>query len=310
MYGILMLKTKIGDLELDGVFTNGSGVNDDTLDKLVQIANSRAGFITTKTATFQPRIGNAGPRFYILGTTTINAMGLPNPGYVGMAEKVGELKKQTKKPVFISMSGFDANEAEEMAKTLSPVADVLELNLSCPNIHGKSQIIYDMEATAEVLTRVRKVTNKKIAVKAAPFMDSNTQLEFCEVAKKTGVDIIVAINTIGNAMYIDADRERIMLKPKWGGLGGDALKMLGWGNVRRYHEYFKGSIPIVGCGGIASGKDAFAYALAGACAFASATTLAKEGVAAFARMEDELEAELKKHNYSSLMDAVGKAKEF
>lgn len=305
-----MLKTKIGDIELEGAFTNGSGVNDDTLEKLMQIADSKAGFITTKTTTFLSRPGNPGPRYYVLGNITINAMGLPNPGYREMAEKIGELKKRTKKPVFASMSGFDPNEAGEMAKVLSEVADVLEINLSCPNLAGKSQIIYDTEATEEVLKEVKKNTNRKIAVKAAPFMDSNAQLEFCEIAKKTGVDVIVAMNTIGNAMYIDADREKIMLKPKWGGLGGEALRMLGWGNVRRYYEYLKGSIPIVGCGGISTGKDAFAYALAGASAFATATTLAKEGVSAFERLENELEAELKKHNYSSLMDAVGKAKEF
>lgn len=305
-----MVRTRIGDIEVEGAFTNGSGVHDDTLEKLKQIADSKAGFITTKTTTRLPRAGNEGPRYYVLNNLTINAMGLPNPGYLQMAEKIKELKKHTKKPVFASMSGFNAEEAGEMAKVLGEVADVLELNLSCPNLAGKSQIIYDIEATDEVLRTVKKSTNAKIAVKAAPFMDSNAQLEFCEIAKKNGVGIIVAINTVGNAMYIDADRERIMLKPKWGGLGGEPLKMLGWGNVRRYYEYFKGSVPIVGCGGISSGKDAFAYALAGACAFATATTLAREGVTVFARLEAELEAELNKHNYPSLMDAVGKAKEF
>lgn len=306
-----MLRTKLGDFELDGVFTNGSGVNDDSLEKLLQIANSRAGFITTKTTTFHPRAGNPGPRFYMIGNSTINSMGLPNPGYQKMAEIVKELKTKTKKPVFVSMSGFDTNEAEEMTRVLSPIADVLELNLSCPNLKGKRQIIYDAEATEEVLKAVKKNTNKKIAVKAAPFLDFAQQEEFCEIAKKNGVDIIVAINTIGNAMYIDVDREMIMLKSKWGGLGGEAIKMVGWGNVRRYYEYFKGSVPIVGCGGIYSGKDAFAYALAGASAFACASAIYNpEGVAVFAKMEKELEIELKKHNYSNLQDAIGKAKEF
>ncbi len=305
-----MLKAKLGEYELDGVFTNGSGANDDSLDKLLQIADSRAGFITTKTTTFLPRPGNPGPRFYILGNNAINAMGLPNPGYKEMARIVSELKTRTKKPVFVSMSGFNLEESGELAKTLSPAADVLEVNLSCPNLMGKSQIIYNPEQTEAVLKEIKKNTNKKIAVKAAPFLDPGMQNEFCEIAKKVGVDFIVAINTVGNCMYIDADREKIMLKPKWGGLGGEALKMIGWGNVRRYYEFFKGSVPIIGCGGIVSGKDAFAYALAGANAFASATTLYKEGVGCFGRMEDELEAELKKHNYASLADAVGKAKEF
>ncbi|MDD5337639.1 MAG: dihydroorotate oxidase [Candidatus ainarchaeum sp.] len=305
-----MLKTKLGDIELDGVFTNGSGANDDSLEKLLQIAGSRAGFVTTKTSTFLPRAGNPGPRFYTLRNTTINSMGLPNPGYKKMAEIIRELKTKTKKPVFASMSGFDAHEAGEMAKALS-AADVLELNLSCPNLHGKSQIIYDPEATDEVLKVVKKSTDRKIAVKVAPFLDSDAQLEFCGIAKKRGVDLIIAINTLGNAMYVDADREKIMLKPKWGGIGGEAIRMVGWGNVRRYYEYFKGSIPIVGCGGIFTGKDAFAYALAGASAFACASALyTPEGVNAFARMEKELEEELKKHNYSSLAEAVGKAKEF
>ncbi len=307
---VFMLKTKLGDMELEGAFTNGSGAHDDTLEKLAQIVDSKAGFITTKTTTFLPRPGNAGPRFYVLGNVTINAMGLPNPGYMEMANIAAELKKQTEKPVFLSMSGFNLEESGEMAKILGPVADVLEINLSCPNLMGKSQIIYNPEQTEAVLREVKKNTNAKIAVKAAPFLDSGMQMEFCEIAKKMGVDFIVAINTVGNCMYIDPDRAQIMLKPKWGGLGGDAVKMLGWGNVRRYYEFFKGSIPIVGCGGIVSGKDAFAYALAGANAFATATTLYKEGVTCFERLEKELEAELKKHNYSSLQEAVGKAKEF
>ncbi|MEW6529092.1 MAG: dihydroorotate oxidase [Candidatus Micrarchaeota archaeon] len=304
-----MLKTDIMDFELDGVFTNGSGAYDDTLEKLIQIANSRAGFITTKTTTFLPRIGNPGPRFYAIGNTTINSMGLPNPGYVEMVNIISELKKKTKKPVFVSMSGFDANEAEIMSKTLSEIADVLELNLSCPNLKGKSQIIYDAEATNNILKAVRKNTNKKIAVKAAPFLDASAQSEFCEIVTKNRIDIIVAINTLGNSMYIDADKAKIMLKPKWGGLGGEAIKMIGWGNVRRYYEYFKGTIPIIGCGGIYSGKDAFAYALAGASAFAATSVLYEEGISAFARMESELENELKKHGYTNLKDAVGKAEE-
>lgn len=305
-----MLKTKLGEFELEGVFTNGSGAHDDSLDKLLEIANSRAGFITTKTTTLLPRAGNPGPRFYIIGNNSINAMGLPNPGCKEMVEIVKELKKRTKKPVFVSMSGFNLEESGELARVFSPVADVLEVNLSCPNLMGKSQIIYNPEQTEAVLREIKKNTNKKIAVKAAPFVDLAMQIEFCEIVKKVGIDFIVAINTLGNCMYIDADREKIMLKPKWGGLGGEALKMLGLGNVRRYYEFFKGSIPIIGCGGIATGKDAFAYALAGASAFATATTLYKEGVSCFARMENELEAELKKHNFANLQEAVGRAKEF
>ncbi|VVB98621.1 Dihydroorotate dehydrogenase [uncultured archaeon] len=108
---IPMVKTRIGEIALDGAFTNGSGANDDSLEKLLQIANSPAGFITTKTITFLPRPGNPGPRFYTLGNTTINAMGLPNPGYKEMVGILTELRKQTKKIVFASMSGFNTEEA-------------------------------------------------------------------------------------------------------------------------------------------------------------------------------------------------------
>ncbi len=305
-----MLKTTLGKFELDGIFTNGSGANDDTLDKLMQIASSRAGFITAKTTTVQMRPGNPGPRFYILGNNTINSMGLPNPGYLEMAEKVKELKKSTKKPVFFSMSGFSAEETELLAENLGKVADALELNLSCPNIGSKSQIIYNPQKCQEFIKAARSKFSGTLAIKAGPFMDAGAQEAFCEIAKNNGVDVLVAINTIGNAMYIDSESQRIMLKNKWGGLGGEAIKMLGWGNVRRYHEYFKGSMPIVGCGGISTGKDAFAYALAGASAFACASLLYKEGAGCFSKMEIELEAELQKHGYSNLQEAVGKAKEF
>lgn len=305
-----MLKTRIGEMELDGVFTNGSGANDDTLEKLLQIAESSAGFITTKTTTVEMRPGNPGPRFYILPNATINSMGWPNSGYKKMLETIKELKSKTKKPVFASVGGFTVEETELLVSSLSEAADVIELNLSCPNVGSKHQVIYNPEKCEQVIRAARKKCRKKLAVKAAHFPDAYGQEAFCEIAKKEGVDIIVAINTIGNSMYIDADSQRIMLKQKWGGLGGEPLKMLGWGNVRRYYEYLKGSIPIVGCGGISSGKDAFAYALAGASAFASASTLYKEGPSCFARMESELEEMLKKHGYSSLQEAVGKAKEF
>lgn len=304
-----MLKTKLGNLALNGAFTNASGINDDSVEKLLEIANSSAGFITTKTATFLPRAGNPGPRFYILNNITINSVGIANVGYKNMAKKIQEVKKQTNKPIFASMSGFTPEESQEIAKTLSKVADVLEVNLSCPNILGKGQIIYDFEMSTRILDAVKKNTDKKVAVKVAAFLDPTAQEKFCEIIKKTGIDIIVAINTLGNAMYIDSDRKKIMLKPKWGGLGGEPIKMIGLGNVRRYYEYLKGSIPIIGCGGIANGKDAFTYALAGASAFATGSCLAKEGTGLFARLESELQAELKKHNYSCLGEAVGKAEE-
>jgi dihydroorotate dehydrogenase (fumarate) len=306
-----MLETEICKIRMGGPFTNGSGNNDDSLEKLSQLAASGAGFITTKTTTFAPRAGNPGPRFYVLGDTTINSMGLPNPGYLKMAQIISELKTKTEKPVFASISGFNVEESGVIAKEIEKAADVLEINLSCPNLSGKSQIIYDTEMTQQVLREVRKATAKPIAVKAAPFLDPSAQEAFCETAKKCGVDAIVAINAVGNSMYIDPDRAKIMLKPKWGGLGGAAIRMIGIGNVRRYHEYFKGKMPIVGCGGIMNGKDAFAYALAGASAFACGSALySKEGVGIFAKMESELSEMLKKHNFAKLGDAIGKAGEF
>lgn len=305
-----VLKTKLGDLEFDGVFTNGSGAHDDTLEKLVQLAEARTGFITTKTITLLPRAGNPGPRFYIVGNNTINSIGIPNTGYKEMKNTLEELKKCIKKPICISIGGFSPDETEEIIKTLSDSGEIIELNLSCPNIKDKAPIIYNPEMSEEIIRAAKKNTNKKIAVKAAPFLDFHAQEEFCEIAKRTGVDIINATNTIGNAMFIDPDREKIMLKPKWGGVGGEALKMVAVGNIRRYYEYLKGAIPLIGCGGILSGKDAFTFALAGASAFASASIILKEGIGAFGRMENELEEELKKHNYSSLQEAVGKAKEF
>ncbi|MBU0586676.1 dihydroorotate oxidase, partial [Candidatus Micrarchaeota archaeon] len=215
-------------VELKGVkfktcIMNGSGPKCGTLEELKQLGESESSAIVMKSATIEPREGNPEPRYFSdKKTFSINSMGLPNLGYEKYCEFIPELKKYGK-PVVACVAGFSVDEYKKMVIAFSDAdADIIEVNLSCPNVIGKPQAGYNFEYSEQVLSEVRMLTEKPIAVKLPPYFDLSHTQTMAGILKKTKIDVICAVNSVGNTLGIDAEKEQPVIKPKggFGGLGG------------------------------------------------------------------------------------------
>jgi len=238
-------------------------------------------------------------------------MGLPNLGYRAYAELIPQLKTLGK-PVIASVAGLCEDDFQTIAAAINAAKpDLIEVNLSCPNIPGKPQIGYDTEASERLLKRVRRVITVPMGVKLPPYFDPAHHSAMGAVIGRCGVDFLNLINSVGNGLVIDPEHEVVVIKPKggFGGLGGASIKPVALANVRAFWKIFEGRMPIIGTGGVVSGVDAFEHLLCGATAVQIGTVLVEEGVNVFGRLETELEAQLSKKGYTRLEDCRGKLKE-
>lgn len=305
------LSTTIAGVRFPSCFMNAAGALCVTRDELLALGRSRAGAIVTKSMTVEPRQGNPEPRYYGFSGGSINSMGLPNLGYRAYAELIPELKRFGK-PVIASVAGLCEDDFPTIAAVINAAKpDLIEVNLSCPNIPGKPQIGYDPEASERLLQRVRKVITVPMGVKLPPYFDPAHHQVMGNVIGRCGVDFLNMINSVGNGLVVDPDRETVVIKPKggFGGLGGALIKPVALANVRAFYKHFQGRIPIIGTGGVVNGVDAFEHLLCGASAIQVGTVLVEEGLEVFGRLETELAAQLKRKNYGSIAACLGKVKE-
>jgi dihydroorotate dehydrogenase (fumarate) len=305
------LSTTIAGVRLPSCFMNAAGALCVTREELEALGRSRAGAIVTKSMTLEPRQGNPEPRYYGFPLGSINSMGLPNLGYRAYVQLIPDLKKFNK-PVIASIAGFGEEDFVTIAKAVNESRpDLVEVNLSCPNIPGEPQIGYDAEASERLLKRVRKVLSVPMGVKLPPYFDPAHHEEIAKVLAGVGVDFLSLINSVGNGLVVDPDREAAVIKPKggFGGLGGPLIKPVALANVRAFWRLFEGRLPIIGTGGVVNGADAFEHLLCGASAVQIGTTLVEEGLGSFERLERELSAWLQKKGYRSPADCRGKLKE-
>ena len=305
------LTVNIAGVKFPVCFMNASGALCVTREELWALGRSRAGAIVTKSMTVEARQGNPLPRYYGFPGGSINSMGLPNLGYHAYAELIPELKRFGK-PVIASIAGLCEDDFPTIAQVINGAKpDLVEVNLSCPNIPGKPQIGYDADASERLMKRVRKVITVPMGVKLPPYFDPAHHQLMGDVIGRCGVDFLNLINSVGNGLVVNPETETVVIKPKggFGGLGGSIIKPVALANVRAFWNYFQGKMPIIGTGGVISGVDAFEHVLCGASAVQIGTVLVEEGVGVFARLEQELAACLEKKGYKSVADGRGKLKE-
>lgn len=290
---------------------NAAGALCVTREELMALGRSRSGAIVTKSMTIEPRQGNPEPRYYGFPGGSINSMGLPNLGYQAYAEMIPHLK-QFGKPVIASVAGLREDDFPVIAAAINAAGpDLIEINLSCPNIPGKPQIGYDPEASERIIKLVRPLVTVPMGVKLPPYFDLAHQEAMQKVIARRGVDFLNLINSVGNALVVDPDHETVVLKPKggFGGLGGRIIKPVALANVRAFYKLCEGGLPIIGTGGIINGMDAFEHILCGASAVQLGTVLVEEGPEVFARLEVELSAILARKGYRSIADCRGALRE-
>lgn len=238
-------------------------------------------------------------------------MGLPNLGYRAYAELIPHLKRFGK-PVIASVAGLGEEDFPTIAEAINAAKpDLIEVNLSCPNIPGKPQIGYDPETSERVLKKVRPLITVPMGVKLPPYFDPAHHEAMGKVLGRCGVDFLNMINSVGNGLVVDPEREAVVIKPKggFGGLGGRLIKPVALANVRAFYKLFDGKMPIIGTGGIVEGMDVFEHFLCGASAVQIGTVLVEEGLDVFGRLEAELTAVLTRKGYQSIVECQGRLKE-
>lgn len=290
---------------------NASGALCVTRDELEALGKSGAGAIVTKSMTIESRQGNPTPRYYGFSGGSINSMGLPNLGYKAYAELISDLRRFGK-PIIASVAGLGEDDFPTIAEAINAVQpDLIEVNLSCPNIPGKPQIGYDPETSERVLKKVRRLITVPMGVKLPPYFDPAHHEAMGKVIGRCGVDFLNMINSVGNGLVVDPEGETVVIKPKggFGGLGGRLIKPVALANVRAFYKYFDGKIPIIGTGGIVEGIDVFEHFLCGASAVQIGTVLVEEGLGVFGRLEAELTAVLTRKGYRSVLECRGRLKE-
>ncbi|EGO2676720.1 dihydroorotate oxidase [Enterococcus faecalis] len=311
---LLDISVEFSGHKLANVLMNASGIHCMTIKEMDELAASQAGSFVAKTATPNPRQGNEEPRYFDTPLGSINSMGLPNLGIDYYLDyQIARQKEFPEELRFLSVSGMNYEENIAILKKVqeSEYTGVTEFNLSCPNLPGKPQIAYDFELTEKLLTEVFQFFTKPLGVKLPPFFDIAHFDAMAEILNKFPLVYVNSINSIGNGLYIDSDKEEVVIKPKggFGGLGGEYVKPTALANVRAFAQRLKPEIKIIGTGGITCGKDVFEHLLCGATLVQVGTQLHQEGPQVFARLAKELQEIMAAKGYESIEEFRGKLKE-
>ena len=263
------------------------------------------GTFSFKGTTKDPRFGNPTPRIAECQRGMLNAVGLQNPGVEKViAEELPKLAKCFHKPVMANVCGSSVEEYVEVASKLAKCEQVgwLEVNISCPNVHGGGMSFgTDPGLAREVTQAVKAVTTKPVIIKLSPNVTDIVSIaKACEDA---GADGISLINTM-LGMRIDLRRKKPIIANKMGGFSGSAIFPIALRMV--YQVYEAVNIPIIGMGGVSSARDVIEMMLAGATAVGiGAANLVEPFICK--QIIEELPAVMEQYKIESLSDIVGKA---
>ena len=263
------------------------------------------GTFSFKGTTRDPRFGNPTPRIAECPEGMLNAVGLQNPGVDAViAKELPKLRECFHKPVMANVSGFSIEEYVTTCEKLDAIDSIgwLEVNISCPNVHGGGMSFgTSAEAAAEVTKAVRAVTKKPLIIKLSPNVtDIASIAKACEAA---GADGISLINTL-LGMRIDLRKRKPLLANKTGGYSGPAIKPVAVRMVYQVYDAVK--IPIVGMGGVSTAEDVIEMMLAGATAVEVGAANLVNPFACKEIIED-LPRVMEKYNIQSLTDIIGAA---
>ena len=259
------------------------------------------GAICVKGLTLLPRQGNPPPRIAETPSGMLNSVGLQNPGVEYFVKKELPFLKGFNTIVIANISGNTAEEYCKMADIISNSdTDMVELNISCPNVKaGGVAFGTDPCVVEEITAVVRKHCKKPLIVKLSPNVCDIAMI--ARAAERGGADCISLINTI-TGMVIDIETRRPILKNNIGGLSGPAVKPVA---VRMVWQAAKAvKIPIIGMGGISSGEDAVEFMLAGASAVSVGTYNFIDPYACI-KVRDGIKEYMEGHKCNSIKDIVG-----
>ena len=311
------MTTTLGPMALPNPVMTASGcaANGQELHRFFPV--SELGAFVTKTVMAQPRSGRGTPRMAETASGMLNSIGLQGPGIDAFVEKDLAWLKSTGARALVSIAGNTAEEFGDVAETLasSPAYDAVvgvEVNISCPNVANRG-LVFACDALSSErvvrLVRERLPAGTPIFAKLTP--DVTDIVTIAHAALKAGADGLTMINTL-LGMVIDTDLLRPQLAGVTGGLSGPAVRPVAvralWQVTAAMREGRLPTAPLIGVGGVRTGRDALELVAAGASAVQVGTATFNDPTAP-RRVIDELEAEVARHGFVRFADVVGIAHE-
>jgi dihydroorotate dehydrogenase (NAD+) catalytic subunit len=304
------LRVDLCGVELPNPLILASGILGTEAELLARVARAGAGAVTAKSCSLQPRAGHPNPTVLAWEHGLINAVGLANPGVEAEVEEVRRARALLQAMGAALIASVFADTVENFARVAARLVeaepDLIEVNISCPNVHDElgTPFAADAGAAAEATAAVQEavVGRAPILVKLSPNVTDIASIARAVAA--AGADGISAINTL-TGMIIDVHGRRPILANRTGGLSGPAIRPLA---VRCVYEIHKAvDLPIVGMGGVSSGRDALEMIMAGATAVGVGSAVYGEGPEVFHRIRDEMAALMAELGYDCVDDVRGAA---
>ncbi|MBR7089339.1 MAG: dihydroorotate dehydrogenase [Lachnospiraceae bacterium] len=261
-----MIKTEvtIAGVTFKNPVMEGSGTFGSGMEYSEFVDLNRLGAVVTKGVANVPWPGNPTPRVCEVYGGMLNAIGLQNPGIEVFCERDLPFLSNYDTKVIVNVCGRSVEDYIEVVERLSdePRADMLEINVSCPNVkEGAIAFGTDPSALSNITKEIKAHTKKPVIMKLTPNVTNIA--EMAKVAEDAGADAISLINTI-TGMKIDIERRKFALANKTGGMSGPAIKPIAVRMVYQASHAVK--IPVIGMGGIATAEDAIEFMMAGATA--------------------------------------------
>ncbi len=266
MKGILMnTEVKLAGITLKNPVMTASGTFGSGMEYSEFVDLNALGAVVTKGVSAVPWEGNPTPRIAETDSGMLNAVGLQNPGAELFLQRDLPFLKQFDTKIIVNVCGKTAQEYRKAVELLSEsAADLLEINISCPNVkEGGIAFGQSARSVEEITSQLKKCSRKPLMIKLSPNVTDIT--ETAKAAEAGGADAVSLINTL-TGMKIDIQKRNFVLANKTGGLSGPAIRPVALRMVYQTAQAVK--IPIVGMGGITCGEDALEFLMAGATAVA------------------------------------------
>lgn len=286
-----------------------SGILGVTAASMKHCVDLGAGGVTVKSLSLAPRTGHPNPTMVGDDHYFLNAVGLSNPGVDEGVLEIKKFKDMCDAPIIGSIFGGSVEEFAQVAeKILEAPIDILEIDISCPNVGEEfgCPFAYSVEAASEITEAVKNVASKKGVPVSTKLSPNAWNIEtIAEACVQVGADAITAVNTV-SGMMLDSSFQTPVLSNKVGGVSGPALKPIA---IKAVWDIFNTipATPIIATGGVTSGEDAIEMMLAGGRLVGVGSAVFWRGPEVFGKIVDEMKEYMTMNSVDSLESLIGKA---
>ena len=305
----LDLSVEICGVYLPNPTVLASGILGLSSEVFERLARNGLGAITTKSVSLQPRPGYKNPVIVDYGPGMINAVGLSNPGVEVMVDEIRRARERLAPlgvPVIASIFANTIYDFGTLARYISEAKpDLIEANISCPNIDARYEQMFATSpyVSAQVTRRIKENTDIPLIVKLSPNVEDIVAV--AQAVVEAGADVISAINSLGPGMLVDVETARPVLANRIGGVSGPAIRPIA---VRCVYDICQAvSVPVIGIGGVNSGRDVVEMLMAGATAVGIGSAVNYHGIEVFGQVVTQVKRYMRRHDHHSLDEFRGKA---